>query len=49
MAPASVFGVAVAAVMLVAGEFYFVTQPDPPETHSQPPAVIRSSIEKQPP
>jgi hypothetical protein len=38
------FGVAVAAVMLVAGELYLVMmRPDPPKTHSQPPAVIGSS------
>jgi hypothetical protein len=43
------FGAAVAAVMLVAGELYLVTRPDSPETHSQPSAVITSWIEKQPP
>ena len=41
----AMFGLAVAAVMLVAGELYIVTRPDPPETYSQPPAVISSSIE----
>jgi hypothetical protein len=35
--------------MLVAGELYLVTRSDPPETQSQPSAVITSSIEKQPP
>ena len=42
----AMFGVAIAAVMLVAGELYLVTmRPDPPETYPQPPAVITSSIE----
>jgi len=41
----AMFGVAVAAVMLVAGELYLVTRPDPPETYAQPPAVATSSIE----
>ena len=45
----AMFGLAVAAVMLVAGELYLVTRPEPPETHSQPSAVITSSVEKQPP
>jgi hypothetical protein len=42
------FGVAIAALMLVAGELYLVTRLDPFETFSQPP-VITSSTEKQPP
>jgi len=41
----AMFGVAVAAVMLVAGELYLVTRPHPPETYAQPPAVATSSIE----
>ena len=45
----AMFGVAVAAVMLVAGELYLITRPDLPETHPQPPAVITSWIEKPPP
>jgi hypothetical protein len=41
----AMFGVAVAAVMLVAGALYLMTmRPDPRETYSQPPAVITSSI-----
>jgi hypothetical protein len=44
----AMFGAAVAAVLLVAGELYLVTRPDPPETHSQPLAIITSSSEKQP-
>jgi hypothetical protein len=34
------FGVAIAAVMLVAGELYLVTRPDPPEIYAQPPSVV---------
>jgi hypothetical protein len=41
------FGVAVAAIMLVAGELYLVTQPAPPEVHSEPPPVVTSSIEQR--
>jgi hypothetical protein len=42
----AMFGVAVAAVTLVAGGLYLVTmRPDPPETYPQPPGVITSSIE----
>jgi hypothetical protein len=43
------FGVAIAAVMLVAGELYLVTRPDTPEINSKPPAVVTSSLERQPP
>jgi hypothetical protein len=38
------FALAIAAVMLVAGEIYLVTRPDPPETVTPPPSVITSSI-----
>jgi hypothetical protein len=42
----AMFGVAVAAVTLVAGGLYLVTmRADPPETYPQPPGVITSSIE----
>ena len=41
----AMFGVAVAAVMLVAGELYLVTRPDPTEIHRQPSGVASSSIE----
>jgi hypothetical protein len=44
----AMFGAAVAAVLLLAGELYLVTRPDPPKTHSQPPAIITFSSEKQP-
>jgi hypothetical protein len=43
----AMFGVAVAAVMLVAGELYLVTRPDPSEVYSKPPPVVTSSIEQQ--
>lgn len=39
------FGIAIAAVMLVAGELYLVT-PDPPEKTTQPPSVVTSSMER---
>ena len=42
----TMFGVAIAAVMLVAGELYLVTRPDPPEIYTQPPAVVTSSMEE---
>jgi hypothetical protein len=38
------FAVAIAAVMLVAGDFYLVMRPDPPETYTPPPSVVTSSI-----
>ena len=41
------FGVAVAAVMLVAGELYLVTRPDSQEVPSKPPPVVTSSIEQR--
>jgi len=44
----AMLGVAVAAVMLVAGELYLVTRPNPPEIYSEPPAVVTSSAEQQP-
>jgi hypothetical protein len=40
----SMFGVAIAAVMLVAGELYLVMRPDPPHTYTPPP-VVTSSID----
>jgi len=43
----AMFGVAVAAVMLVAGELYLVTRPDAPEINSEPRAVVTSSAEQQ--
>jgi hypothetical protein len=39
--------VAMAAVMLVAGELYLVTRPDPPEIHTKPSPVVTSSIEQR--
>ena len=42
----AMFGVVVAAVLLVAGELYLVTRPDSPETNSEPPAVVTSSAER---
>jgi hypothetical protein len=42
------FGVAIAAVMLVAGELYLVTRPDPPEINTKPPAVVTFSVDQQP-
>ena len=44
----AMFGVAVAAVMLVAGGLYLVTRPDPPEIDSESPAVVTSSAEQPP-
>jgi hypothetical protein len=38
------FAVAIAAVMLVAGDFYLVMRPDPPETYTPPPSVVTSSL-----
>jgi hypothetical protein len=38
------FALAIAAVMLVAGELYLVTRPDPTERQSTP-SVITSSID----
>jgi hypothetical protein len=40
----AMFAVAVAAVMLVAGELYLVTRPDPQETYAPAPPVVTSSI-----
>jgi hypothetical protein len=34
------FALAIAAVMLVAGELYLVMRPDPPQTHTPPPPVV---------
>jgi hypothetical protein len=46
----AMFGVAVAAVMLVAGELYLVTmRPDPPETYPQPSRrhhILDGAVEK---
>jgi hypothetical protein len=44
----AMFGVTIAAVMLIAGEFYLVTRPDPPEIDSKPPSVVTSRVERQP-
>jgi hypothetical protein len=44
----AMFGVAVAAVILVAGELYLVTRPYPPEISSQHPSVVTSSVEQPP-
>jgi hypothetical protein len=44
----AMFGMAVAAVMLVAGELYLVTRPDPSEINSKPRPVVTSSAEQQP-
>jgi len=43
----AMFGVVLAAVMLVAGELYLVTRPDPPEITLRPPPVVTSSVEQQ--
>jgi hypothetical protein len=37
------FALAIAAVMLVAGELYLVMRPDPPQTYT-PPSVVTSFI-----
>jgi len=44
----AMFGVAAAAVMLVAGELYLVTRPHPPEINPEPSAVVTSSAEQTP-
>ena len=41
----AMFGLAVAAVILVAGELILVTRQDAPEKYTPPPAVITSSTE----
>jgi hypothetical protein len=41
----AMFGVAVAATMLVAGELYLVTRPDPRQINSEPPGFVTSSAE----
>ena len=38
------FALAIAAVMLVAGELYLVMRPDAPQTYTPPPSVVTSSI-----
>jgi hypothetical protein len=43
----AIFGMVVAAVMLIAGELYLVTQPDSPKTHLRPSAVVTSAIERK--
>jgi hypothetical protein len=43
----SMFALAIAAVMLVAGELYLVTRSDP-QTVTPPPPVVTSSINGQP-
>jgi hypothetical protein len=40
----SMFALAIAAVMLVAGELYLVMRPDPPQAYTPPPSVVTSSI-----
>ena len=40
----AMFAVAMAAIMLVAGELYFVTRPDPAEIFTSPP-IVTSSID----
>jgi hypothetical protein len=40
----SMFALAVTAVMLVAGELYLVTRPEPPEALPPPAAIATSSI-----
>jgi hypothetical protein len=45
----AMFGVAMAAVMLVAGELYLVTRPDPPELNLKSPAVVTSAVEQRAP
>ena len=42
------FALAIAAVMLVAGELYLVTRPDPPQTYTPSPSVVTSSINGYP-
>jgi hypothetical protein len=38
------FALAIAAVMLVAGELYLVMRPDPPQTYTPPHSVVTSFI-----
>ena len=38
------FVLAIAAVLLVAGELYLVMRPDPPQTYTPPPSVEMSSL-----
>ena len=38
------FALAIAAVMLVAGELYLVMRPDPPKTYTPPASIVTSSI-----
>jgi hypothetical protein len=40
----SMFALAIAAVMLVAGELYLVTRPDPPKNVAPSSSVVTSSI-----
>jgi hypothetical protein len=40
----AMFALAVTAVMLVAGELYLVTRPEPPETLTPPASIVTSSI-----
>jgi hypothetical protein len=42
----AMFGVAMAAVMLVEGELYLVTRPDPPEAASKQAPAVTSSAEQ---
>ncbi|MGY4430561.1 hypothetical protein ACVWWO_003038 [Bradyrhizobium sp. F1.13.1] len=38
-----ILALAVAALLLVAGELYLVTRPEPPQTHAPAPPVVISS------
>ena len=38
------FALAIAAVMLLAGELYFVMRPDQPKTFTPPASIVTSSI-----
>jgi hypothetical protein len=40
----AMFALAVTAVMLVAGELYLVTRPEPSETLKTPASIVTSSI-----
>jgi hypothetical protein len=40
----AMFALAIAAVMLVAGELLLVTRSDPPERYTTPASVVTSSI-----
>jgi hypothetical protein len=42
----TMFAVVIAAIMLVAGELYLVTRPDPPEKYTPPPSIVTSAINR---